>query len=100
MPTAQIGSTEKRSAAWAGRMQSGATTVAPSAAAAATATNLPVLPNTPYRRARRAATTVPATAACAANQPTQTSWAGHWLTAAPVEAPASWTMPKLNAMPS
>ncbi|RAO63096.1 hypothetical protein PSN01_00611 [Micromonospora saelicesensis] len=100
MPRAQIGSTEKRSAAWAGRMQSGATTVAPSAAAAATATNLPVLPSTPYRRARRAATTVPATAACAANQPTQTSWAGHWLTAASVEASASWTMPKLNAMPS
>ena len=100
MPTAQTGSIETSSAARAGCMQSGATTVAPSAAAPATASRRPVPASPPSRRARRSVSTAPTTAAFAANQPAQTSWAGHWLTVAPVKVPESRTMPKPKAMPS
>lgn len=100
MPTANTGSTEISSAARAGCMHSGATAVAPSAAAAPTARCRPVVAGTGPRRARRPASTAPATAAFAANQATHTSWAGHWLTVAPVKAPVSRTMPKPYATPS
>ncbi len=100
MATAQTGSTEMSSAPRAGCMHNGATTVAPRAALPATASCRSVRVSWPSWRAIRSARTAPITAAFAANQPAQTSWAGHWLMAASVKAPVSRTMPKPKARPS
>ncbi|TWH66588.1 hypothetical protein [Micromonospora olivasterospora] len=100
MATAQTGSTLFSSAARAGCMHSGATTVAPSAEAPAVPSRPAVVPMAPRARASRSVTMAPTTAALAANQPTQTSWAGQRLTVASVKAPVSWTMPNPYATPS
>ncbi|PSK65245.1 hypothetical protein B0E53_02826 [Micromonospora sp. MH33] len=101
MPTAHTGSTvPPSSAARAGCMQSGATTVAPSALTPAMESSSVVPAGEVSRRARRSVRTAPATVATAANQPTQASWAGHRLTEPSTNAPSRRTTPKPYAMPS